>query len=83
MVFNGKNWLNETNMKDQLRHSNLAAVTLQCSSELRKQELQDCGNYQPYRRFLEEDFEMKLLIECRTTPAVNFQTKLEFNQHIQ
>ena len=45
IVFNGKTWLNETNIKDQLKHSNLAAVALQYSSELRKQrqELQDCG----------------------------------------
>ena len=57
IVFNGKKWLNETNIKDHLKYSNLAAITLQYSLELRKQrqELQDCGNYHP----------------CRTTPAVN------------
>ena len=51
IIFNGKKWLNETNIKDQLKHSNLAAVTLQYSSELRKyrQKLQDCGNHQPCR----------------------------------
>ena len=37
IIFNGKKWLNETNIKDQLKHLNLAAVTLQYSSELRKQ----------------------------------------------
>ena len=37
IVFNGKKWLNETNIKDQLKHSNLAAVTSQHFSELRKQ----------------------------------------------
>ena len=37
IVFNGKKWLNETNIKVQLKYSNLAAVTLQYSSELRKQ----------------------------------------------
>ena len=49
IVFKDKKGLNETNIKDQLKHSNLAAVTLQYSTELRKQrqELQDCGNYQP------------------------------------
>ena len=57
IVFNGKKWLNETNIKD---HSNLEAVTVQYSSKLRKQrqELQDCGNYQLCRRFLVEDFAM-------------------------
>ena len=37
IVINSKKWLNETNIKDELKHTNLAAVTLQCSSELRKQ----------------------------------------------
>ena len=68
IVFNGNNWLNETNIKDQLKHLHLAAATVQYSSELRKQrqELQDCGNHQPCRR---------------RTLAVNFKTKLGFNQH--
>ena len=75
-------WLNERNIKDQLKHSNLAAVTLQYSSELRKQsqELQDCGNHQLSRRFLKEDFAMQIIMGCRTTPAVTFRTKLGFRQ---
>ena len=61
IIFNDKKRLKETNIKNQLKHSNLAAVTLQYSSELRKQrqELQDCGNHQPCRRYLEEDFANK------------------------
>ena len=49
IVFNGKKWLNETNIRNQLKHSNLAVVTLQYSLKYRKQrqELQNCGNYQP------------------------------------
>ena len=79
---NGK-WLNKINIKDPLKHSNLAAVPLQYSSELRKQrqKLQDCGKYQPCRRLLEEDFAMQIIVDCRTTPAVTFKTKLAFNQH--
>ena len=58
IVFNGIKWLNEKNIEDQLKHSNLPAVTLQHSSELRKQRqgLQNCGKYQLCRRYLEEDF---------------------------
>ena len=37
IVFNGRKWLNETNIKDQLKHSNLAAVTLQYPPKYRKQ----------------------------------------------
>ena len=75
IVFNRKKWLNEKNIKDQLKHSNLATVTLQYSSEIRiqRQELQDCGNHQPCRIFLEEDFAMQIIIDCRATPAVNFK----------
>ena len=78
-----KKWLNETNIKDQLKHSIFAAVTLQYSSELRKQkqDLQDCVNHQPSRRFLEEDFPMQIIIDCSTTQAVDFETKLGFKQH--
>ena len=77
IVFNGKKWLDETNIKDQLKHSNLAAVTLQYSSKIRKQrpEIQDCGNNQPCRRILEEDFAIEITMDCRTTPSVNFETK--------
>ena len=65
IVFNGKKWLNETNIKDHIKHSNLAAVTLQYYSGLRKQrqELQDCGNHQPCIRFLEEDFAIQIIID--------------------
>ena len=70
--------VNETNMKDQSEHSNLADVTLQFSSELRKQrkELQDCGKYQPCRRILKEDFAKQIIMDYRKTPAVSFKTKL-------
>ena len=58
-------------------------MTLQYSPELRKQrqDLQDCGNHQPCRRCLEDDFAMQIIMDYRTTPAVNFKTKLRFNQH--
>ena len=37
IVFNGKKWPNETNIKDQLKHSSLAAVTVQYPLKYRKQ----------------------------------------------
>ena len=56
IVFSGKIWLNETNIKDQLKRSNLAAVTLKHPLKYRKQrqELQNCGNYQSCRKFLKK-----------------------------
>ena len=83
IVFNVKKLLNETNIKDQLIHSNLAAVTLQYPLKYRKQrqELQNCGNCQPCRIFLKESLAMQIIIDCRTTPAVNFRTRLGFHQY--
>ena len=56
IVFNGIRWLNQKNIEDQ--HSNLPAITLQYSSELRKQrqQLQNCGKFDTslqkiFRRF--------------------------------
>ena len=80
--FHGKKWLNEKKIQKQLKHSNLPAVKNQYSSELKKQrqEIQGCGNHQPCRRFLEEDFAIQIIMDCRTTPAVRFKAKLGFNQ---
>ena len=51
-------WLNEKHIEIQLQHSNLPHITNQYSLELKKQrqELQNCGKYQPCRKFLREDF---------------------------
>ena len=44
-------------------------------------ELQKCAKNQPCRRFLEEGFAIQIIMDCRTTPAVNFRTRLGFSQH--
>ena len=79
----GKKWLNEKHIETQLGNANLPAITLQYSSELRKQrqELQNCDKNQPRRRFLKENFAKQIIMDCRTTSAVNFRTRLGFNQH--
>ena len=38
IVSNGKKWLNEKNIQEQLKHSNLPAFTNQYSSELKKKD---------------------------------------------
>ena len=77
IVFEGKNWLNEKYIKEQLELSNLLALTLQYSSKLRKQrqELQNCGKHQHCRRFLEKSFAKQIIMDCRTTPTVDFKTR--------
>ena len=83
IIFNEKKWLNEKHMEVQLQYSNLPHITNQYSSELKKerQKLQNCGKYQPCRKFLREDFAIQVILDCRTTPAVSFKTRLWLNQH--
>ena len=78
IVSGGKKWLNEKHIETKLGHTNLPAITLQYSSELRKQrqELQNCGKNQPRRRFLKENFAKQIIMDCRTTSAVNFRNRL-------
>ena len=70
-------------MKDKLKRSNLAAVTLQYPPKYRKEkeELRNCGKYQPCRIFLKESLAMQIITDCRTTPPINFRTRLGFSQH--
>ena len=64
IVFNGKKWLNEKHIEEQLRHSNLPAVN------------------QNILQSLEKHFAKKIIMDCRTTPAVNFNDRLGFSQHV-
>ena len=73
-------WLNEKRIEDQLCYSNLREFTLKYPKYLKKQrqELQDCLK-QPCRRFLREDFAVQRIMDCRTTPSVEFKTRPGFN----
>ena len=55
-------------------------TTLQYPKYLRKQrqELQECIK-QPCRRFLREHFAVQVITDCRTTPSIDFKTRLGFN----
>ena len=83
ICFNEKKWLNEKHIEAQLQHSNLPHIANQYCSELKKQrqELQNCGKYQPCRKSLREDFAVQIILDCRTTLAVGFKNRLGFNQH--
>ena len=78
-----KNVLNEKHIETQLEHSNLPAITNKCDLMYKKcrSELQNCDKNQPCRGFSEEGFAIQIIINCRTTPAVNVKTRLGCNQH--
>ena len=82
IIFNGKKWLNEKHIEQELKHSNLREITSKYPLDLRKQrqELKKCDK-QPCRIFLREDFAIQIIMDCRTTPAVNFKKNLGFNQY--
>ena len=70
-------------MKQILKQSNSAVVTLQYRSQCIKQiqELQNCDKYQSCRILIKESLTMQITMDCRTTPVVNFRTKLGFRQY--
>ena len=82
IIFNGKKWLNERHIEKQMDHSALRNITNQYPPEFKnqRQELQDCSK-QPCRKFIKEEFAVQIIMDCRTTPAVNFKIKLGFNQY--
>ena len=82
IILDGKKWLSEKHIETQLEHSNLVVVTNKYSLKLRKkrQELQNCGNYKPCRRFLKDTFAIQIIMDCRTTQVVNFKTYLQLKK---
>ena len=81
IVLNGIKWLNEKHIEEGLEHANVAAITLKYPLKHRKQrqELINCGNYQPCRRFLKEKLATKIIMDCRAAAAVDFRNRLGFN----
>ena len=44
-------------------------------------EIQDCEDYQPCRMFLKEELAVTIMMDTRTTKAVEFRGKCKINQH--
>ena len=76
-------WLNERDIQKQLDHSNLTMITTKYPKYLRKerQELQNCKEYRPCRKFLREYFAIQTIMGCRATAAVGFRTRLGSKQY--
>ena len=47
-----------------------------------KERLVSSGSYESCRIFLKEKLAIKVIMDCRTAAAVEFRTRLRFNQHI-
>ena len=78
-----KKWINEKNLETALGCKNLASnKTWYYSNKFRKRrdEIQDCEDFQPCRKFSVEELAVHLIIDTKTVKVAELKTKLGFNQ---
>ena len=75
--------INKTQLGSALGNSNIASRTQYYSSEYKRKryEIQDCEDYQPCRMFLKEELTVTIMMDTKTTKAVEFRAKFKINQH--
>ena len=76
-------WLNEMHAQEQLGHKNVRAVTNKYDKEYKKcrYELIDDPVKQSHRKFIRNDLELKIIMDCRTDQTCNFKRNLGFRLH--
>ena len=76
-------WLNEKRIEERLDHNDLREITTKHNSNNRKRgyELVEEPKKQVNRIFIKEKLAIKLIMDCRTTSAHKFRTRLGFKQH--
>ena len=76
-------WLNERHVEQQLGRKSVQAVTNTRDEKCKKHryELIDEPIKQPNRRFIRNDLELKILIDCRTDESCNLKRNLGFRFH--
>ena len=81
--YNGKKWINENNLETALGCKNLVVnKTRYYYNEFRKRrdEIQDCEDFQPCRKLIAEELAVHLIIDTKTVKTAELKTKLGFNQ---
>ena len=75
--------LNEKNIEEKLGHKNLPVVTNKYDKiyKKRRYELADNPIKQSNRRFLHNNLELKIIIDCRTDKSCSLKKKLGFKLH--
>ena len=75
-------WLNEKHREEGLDHKNLQEITTKYHSDHRKHryELVEEPKKQCNRIFIDEKLAIKVIMDCRTTSAHKFRTRLGFKQ---
>ena len=76
-------WLNEKTIEEKLGHENLPVITNKYNRIYKKHkyELVDKPIKQSNRRFLHNDFALKIIMDCRTDKSSSLKNKLGFKLH--
>ena len=76
-------WLNENYIEEGLDHKHLREVTIRYHSDHKKNryELVEEPKKQFNRIFIDEKLVIQIILNCRTTWAYKFRTRLEFKRY--
>ena len=76
-------WLNEKHMEQGLYHKNFLEITTKYNLNHKKHryELVEAPKKQVNRSFINEKLAIKVIMDCRTTSAHEFRTRLGFEQY--
>ena len=76
-------WLNKKHIEEGLDHKNLREITTKYHSDYRKHryELVEEQKKQVNRIFIDEKLAIKVLMDCRTSSAHKFRTRLGIKQY--
>ena len=81
--YDGKKWINEKHLETALGYKNLVSNKTQYYSDKFKKkwlEIQDCEDFQPYRKFIAEELAVHLILDIKTVKTAELKIKLDFNQ---
>ena len=78
MEYGGEIWINQGHLQEKLDLSSISDRTQYYSNKFKKMrcEIQECGNYQPCRVFIQNILAVQLKIQ-----ATIFKAKFRVNQH--
>ena len=83
--YDGKKWINRTQLGNALGYSNIAPRTQYYSSKFKRKryETQDCEDYEPCRMFLKEELAVTIIMDTRKTNQLYLGLNLKSINTIQ
>ena len=80
-------WLNDKHLEEGLDHKNLLEISAKCHSDhsviqmSHRHELDNKSENQYNRNFIDIKLDTRVIMDCRTTSAHKFRTRLGFKQY--